>query len=132
LREYRRGENEVPVWVRFAGAENFDASDIATFMVRAPDGRTVPLMPLVDIAIEPAANRIARTNRQSTLAVQANVAGEATMQDARRAMQETLDAMSFPAGYGYSFEGSGFEKDQQAVQQMMFNLLLALVMIYVV
>src|SRR5690606_195968 len=26
LREYRRGQNEVPVWVRFAGAENFDHS----------------------------------------------------------------------------------------------------------
>ena len=23
LREFRRGETEVPVWVRFAGAENF-------------------------------------------------------------------------------------------------------------
>ena len=132
LREYRRGETEVPVWVRFAGAETFDASDIATFMVRAPDGRTVPLMSMVDVAIEPAANRITRTDRQTTLAIQANVTDGATMQDARRAMEETLGAMSFPAGYGYSFAGSGFEEDQQAVQQMMFNLLLALVMIYVV
>ena len=54
------------------------------------------------------------------------------MQDARRAMEETLGAISFPAGYGYSFAGSGFEEDQQAMGQMMFNLLLALVMIYVV
>lgn len=132
LREYRRGQNEVPVWVRFAGAENFDHSDIATFMVRAPDGRTVPLMSMVDISIEPAANRITRTDRQTSLAIQANLAGEATMQDARRAMEETLGAISFPAGYGYSFAGSGFEEDQQAMAQMMFNLLLALVMIYVV
>src|SRR5699024_9580233 len=36
------------------------------------------------------------------------------------------------AGYGYSFAGSGFEEDQQAMGQMMFNLLLAIVMIYVV
>ena len=132
LREYRRGATEVPVWVRFAGAEEFDASDIATFMVRAPDGRTVPLMSMVDISVEPAANRITRTDRQTTLAIQANLAGEATMQDARRAMEETLGAISFPAGYGYSFAGSGFEEDQQAMGQMMFNLLLALVMIYVV
>ncbi|MGO1541546.1 MAG: efflux RND transporter permease subunit [Luteimonas sp.] len=132
LREYRRGETEVPVWVRFAGAEDYSAEDIATFMVRSPDGRTVPLMAMVEMSVDPAANQITRTDRQTTLTIQANLAGEATMQEARQAMEEALDAMSFPAGYGYSFAGSGFEQDQQAAQQMLFNFLLALVMIYVV
>src|SRR5690606_7190335 len=97
LREYRRGQNEVPVWVRFAGAENFDHSDIATFMVRAPDGRTVPLMSMVDISIEPAANRITRTDRQTSLAIQANLAGQATTQDARRPPAAAPAATAGPA-----------------------------------
>ncbi|WP_407351499.1 efflux RND transporter permease subunit [Luteimonas sp. R10] len=132
LREYRRGESEVPVWARFAGAENYGAEDIATFMVRSPDGRSVPLLAMVDIGVVPSANRISRTDRQTTLAIKANLEGEATMPDARKAMEQTLDAIAFPAGYGYSFSGSGFEDDQQAMQQMLFNLVLALVMIYVV
>ena len=37
-----------------------------------------------------------------------------------------------PAGYGHSFSGSGFEEGQQALNQMLFNLVLALLMIYVV
>src|SRR5699024_7809838 len=94
LREYRRGETEVPVWVRFAGAENYSAEDIATFMVRSPDGRTVPLMAMVDLSVDPAANQITRTDRQTTLTIQANLAGEATMPEARQAMEQTLDAMS--------------------------------------
>ena len=132
LREFRRGDTEVPVWVRFAGAEEYSAEDIATFTVRAPDGRTVPLLAMVDISIDPAANRITRSDRQTSLAIQANLGGEATMAEARAAMVQTLDAVAFPAGYGYSFAGSGFEEDQQAMGQMMFNLLLAIVMIYVV
>ncbi|MGY0633121.1 efflux RND transporter permease subunit [Luteimonas sp. A478] len=132
LREFRRGDNEVPVWVRFAGAEEYSAEDIATFTVRSPDGRTVPLMAMVDISIDPAANRITRTDRQTSLAIQANLGGEATMAEARAAMEQTLGAVALPAGYGYSFAGSGFEEDQQAMGQMMFNLLLAIVMIYVV
>ncbi|NZA28030.1 efflux RND transporter permease subunit [Luteimonas sp. SJ-92] len=132
LREFRRGESEVPVWARFEGAESYGAEDIATFMVRTPDGRSVPLLAMVDIAVIGAANRISRTDRQTTLTVQANLEGETTMPDARKALEETLDTIAFPAGYGYSFSGSGFEDDEQAMQQMMINLVLALLMIYVV
>ncbi len=132
LREFRRGEDEVPVWVRFAGAESYSDSDIASFMVRAPDGRSVPLTSLVEMRVEPAASRITRNDRQTSLTLQANLAGETTMPEARKALEETLDAVDFPAGYGYSFSGSGFEDDAAANKQMMFNLLIALVMIYVV
>ncbi|HEY5612518.1 MAG TPA: efflux RND transporter permease subunit, partial [Lysobacter sp.] len=33
LRDFRRGETEVPVWVRFAGAEKYGVEDIAAFTV---------------------------------------------------------------------------------------------------
>ena len=132
LREFRRGETEVPVWVRFAGAEDYGVEDIASFTVRAPDGRTVPLLSMVDVSVRPAATEIRRANRQTTLTIQANVADKATMSDARKAMEETLKAVSFPAGYSYSFEGGAFEDEDDAMGQMMFSLILALIMIYVV
>ncbi|PBJ82162.1 acriflavin resistance protein [Lysobacteraceae bacterium NML93-0399] len=132
LREFRRGEDEVPVWVRFAGAEQYSQADIASFMVRAPDGRSVPLTSLVEMRVVPAANRITRSDRQTSLTLQANLAGETTMPDARKALEQTLDRVEFPAGYGYTFSGSGFEDDAAASRQMMFNLLIALIMIYVV
>ncbi|KPN20755.1 acriflavin resistance protein [Xanthomonas sp. Mitacek01] len=132
LREFRRGEDEVPVWVRFAGAQSYSEADIASFMVRAPDGRSVPLTSLVEMRVEPSASRISRNDRQTSLTLQANLAGETTMPDARKALEQTLESVEFPAGYGYSFSGSGFEDDAAASKQMMFNLLIALVMIYVV
>lgn len=132
LREFRRGETEVPVWVRFAGAENYGVEDIASFTVRAPDGRTVPLLSMVDVSVRPAATEIRRANRQTTLTIQANLAEKATVPEARKAMEETLKAVSFPAGYSYSFEGGAFEDEDEANKQMMFNLLIALIMIYVV
>ncbi|MHC9086165.1 efflux RND transporter permease subunit [Luteimonas sp. RIT-PG2_3] len=132
LREFRRGDDEIAVWARFAGAEQFTPEDVSQFMIRTADGRSVPLMSMVEIGIAPAATTISRSNRQTTLTIQANLAGKTTMPEARKALEQALDAMSFPPGYGYSFSGSGFEEDEQASQQMMFNLLLALVMIYVV
>jgi len=132
LREFRRGESEVPVWVRFAGADDFGLADIASFTVRAPDGRTVPLLSMVDVKVQPAASQVERTNRQTTLTILANLAGKTTMPEARKVMEDSLKGVTFPAGYRYSFDGSGFERDDEAGKQMMFNLAIALVMIYVV
>lgn len=133
LREFRRGDTEVPVWVRFAGAETYGVGDIASFTVRAPDGREVPLMALVDVQVRPAATEIRRSNRQTALSITANLAGKATPPEARKAMEAALAKVAFPAGYGYTFDqGGGFGNDDEAMKQMMFNLAIALVMIYVV
>lgn len=132
LREFRRGDNEVPVWVRFAGAEQTSPEDLAGFTVRTGDGRNVPLLSLVDVSIQPAASQVNRTNRQTTLTLKANLGDKVTAPEARKAMEDTLKAMSFPAGYHYTFDGGDYQDDNAAMQQMLFNLLIALVMIYVV
>lgn len=132
LREFKRGENEVPVWIRFAGAEQYGVADIAAFTVRAPDGRTVPLLAMVDVSVKPAATEISRANRQTALTIQANLVDKTTPDDARKAIDETLKTVPFPAGYGFTFDQSNGFDDGEALQQMNFNLLIALVMIYVV
>ena len=132
LREFRRGDNEVPVWVRFAGAEETTPEDLDSFNVRTKDGRSVPLLSLVDVQTRPAATQIGRTNRQTTLTITANLGLKVTPPEAKQAMEETLKGISFPAGYHYSFDGADGQDDDQAGQQMMFNLLIALLMIYVV
>ncbi|WP_133478356.1 efflux RND transporter permease subunit [Cognatilysobacter segetis] len=132
LREFRRGDTEVPVWVRFAGAEDFGVGDIAGFTVRAPDGRAVPLLAMVDVAVRPSASQIQRTNRQTTLTIQASLPDKVEPAKAKKAMEDTLKSVQVPPGYSYSFDGSAFQEDDEASKQMMFNLLIALVMIYVV
>ena len=132
LREFRRGESEVPVWVRFAGAEEYGIEDLDTFMVRSPDGRSVPLLSMVDVGVTPAATQISRTNRQTTLTVQANLADKVTVPEARKAMEDTLKAAAFPTGYSYSFDGGAFQEEDEAGKQMMTNLIIALLLIYIV
>ena len=132
LREFRRGDNEVPVWVRFAGAEKSRPEDLASFTVRTKDGRSVPLLSLVDVKIRPSATQIGRTNRQTTLTIKANLGEKVTMPEGRKAMESVLKNMSFPAGYNFTFDGSDNQDDGEAMQQMLFNLVLALLMIYVV
>jgi len=132
LREFRRGDSEVPVWVRFAGAEQTTPEDLDGFSVRTGDGRNVPLRSLVNVDVRSAATQIGRTNRQTTLTLKANLAEKVTAPEGRAAIEEMLKPMSFPAGYGYTFDGGDYGNDNEAMQQMMFNLIIALVMIYVV
>ena len=132
LREFRRGDTEVPVTVRFAGADEYSTRDLAAFTVRSKDGRDVPLMAMVDIMPRPAASVIQRTNRQTTLTITANLAPKVVMPDARKAMEETLSKVGWPAGYSYTFDRVSFMDEGEAMKQMMFNLVIALVMIYVV
>ncbi|MCI2246140.1 efflux RND transporter permease subunit [Xanthomonas sp. PPL568] len=132
LREFRHGDNEVPVWVRFAGAEQTTPEDLDSFNVRTQDGRSVPLLSLVDAQPRAAATQIARTNRQTTLTITANLGAKVTAPEAKKAIEDTLKAVSFPVGYRYSFDGVEGQDDDQASKQMLFNLLIALLMIYVV
>ena len=132
LRDFKRDQTEVPVWVRFEGAENYGVEDIASFTVRAADGRSVPLMAMVDVSVQPAATEIRRTNRQTRLTILAGLAGKTTVPDARKVMEQTMESVAFPPGYSYTFDGSAFENESKAQMQMLFNLVIALVMIYVV
>jgi HAE1 family hydrophobic/amphiphilic exporter-1 len=132
LRDFRRGDTEVAVWARFGGAERFRVQDLESFSVLSRDGRSVPLLSLVDVSVVPSANNIQRINRQTSITIEATPAGETTVPEAREAVEKALKSVAFPAGYGYSFESVRFFDESEMVAQMMFNLLIALVMIYVV
>ena len=132
LREFHRGDVEIPVNVRFEGAEHFGAADLESFMVRGPDGRSVPLLAMVDVDVAPAADEISRMNRQTMLKIEAGLATEATMEDARKAIEGTLATVQFPPGYGYTFEGGGFGMQMDMDKTMLRNVAIALVLIFIV
>ncbi|MBS0212891.1 MAG: efflux RND transporter permease subunit [Proteobacteria bacterium] len=131
LHAFRRGDDEVPVTVRFAGSQNYGEGDLKRFTVSTPDGRKVPLLALVDVSSRPAASQIQRTDRQTTLTIKASLADKVTAPDARKAMEKALSGMRFPDGYSYTFDGS-FQQGDEAGAQMGRNLLIALALIYIV
>ena len=132
LRDFHREEIEIPVNVRFAGADDYGVEDLSTFMVRAPNGSDVPLLAMVDVGMTPAATQIQRQSRQTMLQVQAGLAKDVSMEDARKSIQESLDAMQFPPGYGYTFEGGGFNINFDGMDQMMRAIGIALVLMLVI
>ncbi|KRG71107.1 efflux RND transporter permease subunit [Pseudoxanthomonas dokdonensis] len=132
LRDFRRGDTEVPVWARFEGAEEYSEKDLQSMTVRTADGRSVPLLSMVNVSVVPAATQVSRINRQTALEIEATPDGKTTMPEARKAMEDALKAVSYPAGYGYTFDSIEFFDEAEMFSQMIFNLMIALVMVYVV
>jgi len=131
LREFRRAGEEVPVWVRFAGAQQFRVQDLSSLQLTRADGSRVPLTSVVDVAVVRGASQIQRENRRTSLALAANLAEGKTSEDARKAMGEVLAGIDFPTGYGYAF-GGDFRRNDEAGAQMTFNTLIAMIMIFIV
>jgi HAE1 family hydrophobic/amphiphilic exporter-1 len=131
LREFRRGDTEVPVNVRFAGSEKFRIEDMSSLSLRRPDGSSVPLLSLVDVRLRKGASQIWRQNRQTGLSIKAAIAGKFTKDDARKAVEEVMAAARFKPGYAWDW-GQGAREDDEAGAQMGINMLIAVVMILVV
>ncbi len=136
LREFRRGTTEVPVWVRFEGSEQFSINSLSSLNLTRADGVKVPLLSLVDVQVKPGASQISRSNRQTSIAIDANInrAGKFDKDAARKAIGEVMNAAKLNETHpGYSWgEGSGFQDDDEAVGQMKFKLGIAMIMIFIV
>jgi HAE1 family hydrophobic/amphiphilic exporter-1 len=131
LREFRRGQTEVPVWVRFDGAQQFGIEDLSGLSLRTPSGGSIPLLSVVKADVQSSSTQVFRQNRRTTLNIQSNLGEKVTLPEARKAMEEVLSQVTMPPGYQWSFDGA-FRQDDEAGAQMALNTIIALVMIYVV
>jgi HAE1 family hydrophobic/amphiphilic exporter-1 len=131
LKEYRNGPSQVPVWLRFQNSDTQSVEDLADYKVRRPDGSQIPLLSLIDFSGRQAATSIERENRQTALGIKANLADGATMDEVRPRMEKALNALQLPPGYRWSY-GRDFNFGQEAGQRMLFNTLIALILVYVV
>ena len=132
LRDFHRDDVEIPVNVRFAGSENYGIEDLSSFMVRSSNGKEIPLLAMVDVNVNPAANSIQRLNRQTMLRIEAGLAKDVPMDQARKSVEQTLDRVQFPPGYGYTFNGAGFNINFDGMDQMVHAIFIALILMVVI
>ena len=130
LREFRGPEGEIPVRLQFREADRENLQDLRDLKLSNAEGQRVPLMALVDVVERGGPVRIQRVNRETALQVTAQLDG-ITTENARELIQARMDAIQLPPGYSWSF-GGGFDHEQEAMNTMLFNILLAILIIYIV
>ncbi|HWR96402.1 MAG TPA: efflux RND transporter permease subunit [Arenimonas sp.] len=129
LREFRKDDQEIPMWVRFEGAEQFKVEQLSGLTLRRPDGTTVPLLSVINVDIRKGDSEIQRQDRLTSISIKANKAGDFTTEQAKAAFKRVLS--NLPPGYSWSESQGGFNGGD-AGAQMGINTLIALLMILVV
>ena len=131
LKDFHAGDRQLPVWLRFQGADTQSLAGLSDFKLRAPDGTQIPLMSLMRADARDTPTAIQRVDRMTALKITANLAEGKTMPEAREEITKAMAGFALPPGYRWNF-GEGFNRDEDAGAQMLFNTLIALVLVYVV
>ncbi|MGA9335255.1 MAG: efflux RND transporter permease subunit, partial [Rudaea sp.] len=131
LKDFHANGVPVPVWLRFANSDAQSLDDLSDYKLRRADGVQVPLLSMVRVSTQSAASSIERENRQTSFGIVANLAEGKTTDDARKGIEAAMKGVQLPPGYRWSF-GRNFQEDRDATNTMGFNILMALVLVYVV
>ena len=131
LREFRQGDTEVPVLLRFKDAESLSLDDLKEIRITRADGESVPLSALVSVDVSPSARQIGRQDRKTSQSITIDLKPKGDMGKAREIIESSLKDYPFPTGYTYDL-GQRFQDDAAAAAEMMFLLLLSIVLIYMV
>ncbi|MEX0646806.1 MAG: efflux RND transporter permease subunit, partial [Balneolaceae bacterium] len=131
MRRVRSEEGEIDVVLAFQGGDRQSIDDLMGLTVLLQeDGEQIKLSTLTDYEIQKGPRSIVRENRQTSLGVRINLE-DITADEARTSIAEVMDRMNYPSGYGWSY-GRSFQQDQETMDEMLINMLLALALIYLV
>ena len=130
LREFRGAEGEIAVRLAFQDADRQTVQQLAQLPLMNDRGERVTLGTLADFNVAAGPRNISRLNRQTGIAISANLL-DLTVSDARTRISEVMNAFAFPAGYSWSF-GQGFQNEGETMGAMALNMVLAVFLIFFV
>ena len=130
LNEFRGPEGELVMQLEFHGADRRNMAQLANLPLVNQSGERVRLAAVADLDTISGPSAISRQDRRTSLDIQADLRG-IDMVEARERMSALMNQVNLPTGYSWSF-GQAFQQDQEAMQQMIFNMLLALALIFIV
>jgi len=130
LRKVRGEHGETDVVLALQDSDRESIDDLMKLPVSLDNGKDVKLASLASYRLNTGPRSIQRENRQTSLGITINL-DELSMDKAKEQIFPILDQINYPAGYGWS-KGRSFEQDQEAMNEMMVNMLLAMFLIYLV
>jgi hydrophobic/amphiphilic exporter-1 (mainly G- bacteria), HAE1 family len=128
---YRTAEGEAEIWMRLRPGDREDLADLKSMVIgMGGDGQEILLSQVARFEIKKTPASIERENRRTFTSLHANYSG-AKKDEGKKQVTEVMDGLSFPPGYGWSY-GFWTQRQEQEDQDFLFNLLLALFMVYFV
>ncbi|RFF30293.1 efflux RND transporter permease subunit [Wenzhouxiangella sediminis] len=130
LNEFRGPEGEMTMRLAFHGGDRQSAAQLANLPLVNDRGERIRLAAVADFETVDGPTNVFRLNRRTSLNVNMNLE-DLSMGEAREAIGAMMEQVALPPGYGWSF-GQAFQRENDAMTQMMFNMLLAIALIFIV
>ncbi len=127
---FREGGKEYPIRVLVEDAEYFTVRDILDTVIVNSAGIPISIRNIVAVEPKTGPIQIERKNQERIVSIRANIAGRdmgSILSDIRR----EIDTVALPAGFAINY-GGDYEEQQEAFQELMIGLILALVLVYMV
>jgi len=130
LNEFRGPKGEIPMTLKFRGADSQNIEQLSALILQAPDGERIKLSSLAEISVRTGPDTINRQDRETGLGIKATLK-DITMDEVRPEIEKIMDALVLPPGYDWKF-GRGFEFQDDTAQEMVKNIFLAILFIYLI
>jgi len=131
LREFRGTERELTLRLAFRESDRQSIDNLAEFPIYLPNATRVPLSAVANFRIAKGPRSIERVDRLTSVVITGNVKKESTLDAVGKEVEALMKNYQLPPGYSWKL-GKGFENQDEGANTMIFNLLLAVAMIYLV
>ena len=131
LREFRGERGEVEVRLAFRESDKQSIAQLGGLPLFTADGRKITLGSVADFEVGFSPDSIRRTDRQTAVALSANLDGDTSLEDVQPKVEALMSQFELPPGYSWKF-GRGFERQDETQQMMFQNIVLGIACIFLV
>jgi HAE1 family hydrophobic/amphiphilic exporter-1 len=131
LKEFRSDEREVQMRLAFRPNDRQSIDDLAATPLFLPNGERSTLGAVASFHIEKTERAIERFDRLTAINIEGIVSEDSSLNEVRKRTEAAMKEYQLPPGYSWQF-GKGIDDDQEAMQDMLVNIALAIVLIFLV
>jgi HAE1 family hydrophobic/amphiphilic exporter-1 len=128
---YREMGREINIRVRFDTANLKNLNDIKDIPIATPLGFSVPLRDMATVSYSEGPSMIQRENAKRMVVVSADLSAGHSLSMVATAISKILKKYEMPQGYFYDFGGEQ-QSMQETFSSLMFVLLLAILLVYMI
>ncbi|MGK0288719.1 MAG: multidrug efflux pump [bacterium] len=119
ITDFREGDNSIPIIMRLNKLERANLKSIQNLTITTSQGNRVPLLQVVNIAMEWEAGKIRHKERKRTITIEAYVSEGASGKEILKLLEQRVkEKVKFEIGYGVNFGGEG-KKSKEANDSIM-------------
>jgi HAE1 family hydrophobic/amphiphilic exporter-1 len=130
LRRFQAADREVDMDIILSPEDRVGLYNLKNLLVGITDGREMTLGTVADLSVSRGPTTIRRNNQKAAVSIEASYDRE-KYKEMNGNVAMLMNQIQFPLGYSWSF-GDRFRRQQEQKNDMLFNVLLALVCVYLV